>query len=79
MTAPPGLRARLEPAAELVHRCRRPLSAPLLLIAIVLPLPAMMRFDSKTTEEGLILVGGELVLAGKSPHSDFESLLYGRC
>ena len=79
MTAPPALRARLEPAAELVHRYRRPLSAVVLLIVVVLPLPAMMRFDGKTTEEGLILVGGELVLAGKSPHPDFESLLYGRC
>ena len=76
MTAPAALRARLEPAAELVHRYRRPLSALVLLIAVVLPLPAMMRFDGKTMEEGLILVGGELVLAGRSPHSDFESL-YG--
>ena len=80
MTAPrtsplrPG--ALLEPAADLVHRYRRPLSALVLLIAVVLPLPAMLRFDGKTMEEGLILVGGELVLAGKRPHADFETL-YG--
>lgn len=76
MTAPPSLRARLEPVAELVHRYRRPLSALVLLIAVALPLPAMMRFDGKTMEEALIVVGGELVLEGRTPHGDFETL-YG--
>jgi len=76
MTAPAALRARLEPAAELVHRYRKPLSALVLLIAVALPLPAMMRFDGKTMEEALIVVGGELVLGGKTPHGDFETL-YG--
>ena len=81
MTAPArstprsGIRL-LEPAADLAHRYRRPLSALALLVAVVLPLPAMMRFDAKTMEEGLILVGGELVLGGKTPNGDFESL-YG--
>ena len=66
----------VEPAADLAHRHRRPLSALALLVVVVPPLPAMIRFDGKTMEEGLILIGGELVLAGNSPHGDFESL-YG--
>ena len=81
MTAPasraPRLGMRLlAPAADLAHRYRRPLSALVLLIAVVLALPTMMRFDGKAMEEGLILVGGELVLQGKTPNGSFESL-YG--
>ena len=81
MTSPARSAARLlmrmlEPATGLAHRYRRPLSALVLLVVFVLPLPAMMRFDAKTMEEGLILVGGELVLEGMIPHRDFENL-YG--
>ena len=66
----------LETGAGLAHRYRRPLSALALLVAVVMPLPTMMRFDAKTMEEALILVGGELVLEGMTPHGDFETL-YG--
>ena len=66
----------VEPAADLAHRHRRPLSALALLVVVVLPLPAMIRFDAKTMEEGLLLIGGELVLEGMSPNGDFENL-YG--
>ena len=66
----------LDPAADLAHRYRKPLSALVLLVAVVLPLHTMMRFDGKAMEEGLILVGGELVLEGRSANGDFESL-YG--
>ena len=66
----------LDPAADLAHRYRKPLSALVLLVAIALPLRTMMRFDGKAMEEGLILVGGELVLEGRSANGDFENL-YG--
>lgn len=73
--AGPGVRL-LQTAAGLAHQYRRPLSAMALLVAVVLPLPSMMRFDGKSMEEGLLLIGGELILAGRIPHRDFESL-YG--
>ena len=66
----------LDPVADLAHRFRRPLSALTLLATVVVPLPSMMRFDGKAMEEGLLLVGGELLLDGRVPHGDFESL-YG--
>ena len=71
----PGAR-HLERVASLAHRHRRPVSALVLVIAVALPLGAMLRFDGKTMEEGLIVVGAELVLEGKIPNGDFESL-YG--
>ena len=65
-----------DPVAHLAHRHRRALSALTVLAAVAVPLPSMLRFDGKTMEEGLILVGAELVLGGQVPHRDFESL-YG--
>ena len=59
--------------ARLAHRYRKPVSALVLVIAVAMPLVTMWRFDGKTMEEGLILVGAELVLEGKSPHGDFET------
>ena len=67
---------QVEFIAKLAHRYRKPASALVLVIAVAMPLVTMWRFDGKTMEEGLILVGGELVLEGRSPNGDFESL-YG--
>ena len=73
---PRSAAGRLESAADFSHRHRRPLSALVLAAAVAMPLGTMLRFDGKTMEEGLILVGAELVLEGRTPNGDFENL-YG--
>lgn len=59
-----------------VHRQRMYLSLVPLVFLIQLPLWAMLKEPGNTMEEGTLLIGGELVTRGWTPHGDFEHL-YG--
>lgn len=62
--------------ADFVHRQRMYLSLVPLVFLIQLPLWVMFREPGNTMEEGTLLIGGELVTRGWTPHGDFEHL-YG--
>ena len=55
---------------------RKLLFVGLLLAAVAWPSWWMLRYSAATMEEGSLLVGAELVLAGRTPHGGFEHL-YG--
>ncbi len=46
------------------------------MVAVAWPVSPMFSYSAATMEEGALLAGAEAVLAGKSPHADFEHL-YG--
>ena len=62
--------------ADFVHRQRMHLSLVPVVVLIQLPLWVMYREPGNTMEEGTLLIGGELVTRGWTPHGDFEHL-YG--
>ena len=62
--------------AALISPYRELLSLAVLAVAVAWPLWWMLRYSAATMEEGSLLVGGELVLRGWTPHGDFEHL-YG--
>ena len=73
----PGAWVRgLDRAAEFAHRHRANLSWALLYLLMLVPFSSMLKKPSDTMEEGTLLIGGELVLRGLTPHGDFEHL-YG--
>ena len=55
---------------------RKLLFVGLILAAVAWPSWWMLRYSAATMEEGSLLVGAELVLAGRTPHGGFEHL-YG--
>ncbi|MDE0701882.1 MAG: hypothetical protein OXH61_14300 [Acidimicrobiaceae bacterium] len=67
---------RLDRLADFVHRQRLLLTTLPLLFLFLLPLGALLQKPGNTMEEGTLLIGGELVLRGWTPHGDFEHL-YG--
>ncbi len=67
---------RVDGLADFVHRYRKRLSWFLFYLLMFLPLLFMLRTPGNTMEEGTLLIGGELVLRGWTPHGDFEHL-YG--
>ena len=62
--------------ADFVHRQRMHLSLVPLIFLTQLPVWGMYAKPSNTMEEGTLLIGGELVARGWTPHGDFEHL-YG--
>ncbi|MCY3850097.1 MAG: glycosyltransferase family 39 protein [Acidimicrobiaceae bacterium] len=68
--------SRLDRLADFVHRQRWLLATVPFLFLFQFPLGALFAEPGNTMEEGTLLIGGELVLRGWTPHGDFEHL-YG--
>ena len=68
--------SRVDRLADFVHHQRKRLSWFLFYLLMFMPFVFMLKTPSNTMEEGTLLIGGELVLRGWTPHGDFEHL-YG--